>query len=178
MVLCETCDIEINDNNSFCTQCGNLISQTTNKEDSPLVNEISEQKNKSEEPLSNKEDSPLVNEISEQKNESEEPSLKTGKLVLPDDSEIAIDESQRIVGRADLKKFLESNPNDISRGHFTVYEEDNKYFLEDGITNVQYKPSTQHTILNDEDITGKGRKELKDGNTIKISDLMLYFKMD
>ncbi len=176
MVLCATCNIEIDDNNSFCTQCGNLVSQTTNKED-PLVIENSGM-NESQEPSSNKEESPLVNENSKKKNESQESSLKKGKLVLPDDSEIEIDESQRIVGRADLKKFLKSNPNDISRGHFTVYEEDNKYFLEDGITNVQYKPSSQHTILNDEDITGKGRKELKDGNTIKISDLMLYFKMD
>jgi len=155
MVICETCNIEINNDNSFCTQCGNLISQTTNKEESPLVIEKSKKKN-----------------------ESKESSSKKGKLVLPDDSEIEIDESQRLVGRADLKKFLESNPDDISRGHFTVYEEDNKYFLEDGSTNVQYKPSSQHTILNDEDITGKGRKELKDGNTIKISDLVFYFKMD
>ena len=164
MVICTVCNIENKTEDSFCTQCGNVISQTTNKEENPVVNE-------------NSEESSVVIENSGE-NESQESSSKKGKLVFPDDSEIEIDESQRLVGRADLKKFLDSDSNDISRGHFTVYEEDNKYFLEDGSTNVQYKPSAEHTILNDEDITEKGRKELKDGSTIKISELVIHFKMD
>ena len=154
MIICSNCDQEINDEESFCTECGNLLSETTDSKEIP------------------------TNDQTTEKNESDEPSLKKGKLVFPDDSEIEIDESQRLLGRADLKNFLDSDLNDISRGHFTVFEEYGKYYLEDGSTNVQYKASEKHTILNDEDITGKGKIELNNNDTIKVSDIVLHFKMD
>ena len=154
MIICSNCDQEINDEESFCTECGNLLSETTDSKEIP------------------------TNDQTTEKNESDEPSLKKGKLVFPDDSEIEIDESQRLLGRADLRNFLDSDPNDISRGHFTVFEEYGKYYLEDGSTNVQYKASEKHTILNDEDITGKGKIELNNKDTIKVSDVVLHFKMD
>ena len=154
MIICSNCDQEINDEESFCTECGNLLSETTDSKEIP------------------------TNDQTTEKNESDEPSLKKGKLVFPDDSEIEIDESQRLLGRADLRNFLDSDPNDISRGHFTVFEEYGKYYLEDGSTNVQYKASEKHTILNDEDITGKGKIELNNNDTIKVSDIVLHFKMD
>lgn len=154
MIICSNCDQEINDEESFCTECGNLLSETTDSKEIP------------------------TNDQTTEKNESDEPSLKKGKLVFPDDSEIEIDESQRLLGRADLRNFLDSDPNDISRGHFTVFEEYGKYYLEDGSTNVQYKASEKHTILNDEDITGKGKIELNNNDTIKVSDVVLHFKMD
>ena len=154
MIICSNCDQEINDEESFCTECGNLLSETTDSKEIP------------------------TNDQTTEKNESDEPSLKKGKLVFPDDSEIEIDESQRLLGRADLRNFLDSDPNDISRGHFTVFEEYGKYYLEDGSTNVQYKASEKHTILNDEDITGKGKIELNNNDMIKVSDVVLHFKMD
>jgi len=154
LIICSNCNQEINDEESFCTECGNLLSETTDSKEIP------------------------TNDQTTEKNESDEPSLKKGKLVFPDDSEIEIDESQRLLGRADLRNFLDSDPNDISRGHFTVFEEYGKYYLEDGSTNVQYKASENHTILNDEDITGKGKIELNNNDTIKVSDVVLHFKMD
>jgi len=154
LIICSNCDQEISEEESFCTECGNLLSETTDSKEIP------------------------INEQNTETNESNEPSLKKGKLVFPDDSEIEIDESQRLLGRADLKNFLDSDSNDISRGHFTVFEEYGKYYLEDGSTNVQYKASEKHTILNDEDITGKGKIELNDGDTIKVSDAVLHFKVD
>ena len=154
MVICSNCDQEISEEETFCTECGNLLSETTDNKEIP------------------------TNDQTTEKNESDEPSLKKGKLVFPDDSEIEIDESQRLLGRADLKNFLDSDSNNISRGHFTVFEEYGKYYLEDGSTNVQYKASEKHTILNDEDITGKGKIELNDGDTIKVSDAVLHFKVD
>jgi len=154
LIICSNCDQEINEEESFCTECGNLLSETTDSKEIP------------------------INDQNTEKNESDEPSLKKGKLVFPDDSEIEIDESQRLLGRADLKNFLDSDSNNISRGHFTVFEEYGKYYLEDGSTNVQYKASEKHTILNDEDITGKGKIELNDGDTLKVSDIVLHFKMD
>ena len=153
MIICSNCDQEISEEESFCTECGNLLSETTDSKEIPTNNQKTET------------------------NESDEPSLKKGKLVFPDDSEIEIDESQRLLGRADLKIFLDSDSNNISRGHFTVFEENEKYYLEDGSTNVQYKASEKHTILNEEDITGKGKIELNDGDTIKVSDVAIHFKM-
>ena len=153
MIICSNCNQEINEEESFCTECGNLLSETTDSKEIPTNDQITE------------------------KNELDEPSLKKGKLVFPDDSEIEIDESQRLLGRADLRNFLDSDPKDISRGHFTVFEEYGKYYLEDGSTNVQYKASEKHTILNEEDITGKGKIELNDGDTIQVSDVAIHFKM-
>lgn len=154
MIICSNCDQEIDEKESFCTECGNILSETTDTEEIPTIDQNTE------------------------KNESDEPSLKKGKLVFPDDSEIEIDESQRLLGRADLKSFSDADSNGISRGHFTIFEENDKYYLEDGSTNVQYKASEKHTILNDEDITGKGKIELNDNDTINVSDVVLHFKMD
>jgi len=153
LIICSNCNKEINEEESFCTECGFRISEATNNEEIPTNDQNAEQ------------------------SESHEPTLKKGKLVFPDDSEIEIDESQRLLGRADLKNFLDSDSNNISRGHFTVFEENDKYYLEDGSTNVQYKASEKHTILNEEDITGKGKIELNDGDTIKVSDVAIHFKM-
>ena len=153
MIICSNCNKEINEEESFCTECGFCISEATNNEEIP------------------------TNDQNVEQSESPEPTLKKGKLVFPDDSEIEIDESQRLLGRADLKNFLDSDSNNISRGHFTVFEENDKYYLEDGSTNVQYKASEKHTILNEEDITGKGKIELNDGDTIQVSDVAIHFKM-
>lgn len=153
MITCSNCNKEINEEESFCTECGFRISEETNNEEIP------------------------TNDQNVEQSELHEPTLKKGKLVFPDDSEIEIDESQRLLGRADLKNFLDSDSNNISRGHFTVFEENDKYYLEDGSTNVQYKASEKHTILNEEDITGKGKIELNDGDTIKVSDVAIHFKM-
>ena len=159
MIICSNCNEEINEEESFCTECGFRISEATNNEVTPTNEEI-----------------PTDDQNAEQ-SESPEPTLKKGRLVFPDDSEIEIDESQRLLGRADLKNFLDSDSNNISRSHFTVFEESDKYYLEDGSTNVQYKASEKHTILNEEDITGKGKIELNDGDTIKVSDVAIHFKM-
>jgi len=153
LIICSSCNKENNEDEAFCTECGFPISEPTKNEEIP------------------------TNDQNIEETESLEPTLKKGKLVFPDDSEIEIDESQRLLGRADLKNFLDSDSNEISRGHFTVFEENDKCYLEDGSTNVQYKASENHTILNEEDITGKGKIELNDGDTIKVSDVVINFKM-
>ncbi len=101
-----------------------------------------------------------------------------GYLVLPDGSEIEITTTQASIGRMDLSKCT-SDTDSISRKHITVVKEVSKegerYFVEDGKTTVQEKPSKNKTwILSDEqqkeEITEKGRRELKDGDQIIIAD--------
>lgn len=98
-------------------------------------------------------------------------------LVLPDNVELEIDEAQRLVGRADLAKYSKLDPKKISRGHFTVYEKDGKYYIEDGNTNVQNKASDEHTLLNDDDITNKKKVEMSNGDVIKVLDVAITVKL-
>jgi len=109
--------------------------------------------------------------------EAEPPDLqkKRGFLVMPDGSQIEITPTQRLIGRIDLSGHIsEGDMNHISRGHITVFKEEEKYYVQDGKTIVQEKPSKNKTWLvsggQKEEITEKGRRELKDGDEINIAD--------
>jgi hypothetical protein len=112
--------------------------------------------------------------------EEESPTLpsKLGYLVFPDDTEQPIPQSQWLIGRADLAKYV-SDPDkasEISRGHMTVFQEGEKFFVEDGKTMVQERPSANKTwlvrggakIL----VTGTGRNELQDADEIDVAELV------
>tara|TARA_Y100001936_G_C15989921_1_gene621743 strand:- start:390 stop:815 length:426 start_codon:yes stop_codon:yes gene_type:complete len=101
---------------------------------------------------------------------------KVAKLILPNDESYEIDNSQRLIGRADLQKFTKVDPTLISRSHFTIYRTGEKYIIKDGITNVQNKPSTQGIMINNEKPQAI-EVELKDGDKILISDIELSFMM-
>jgi len=148
MTQCTVCNENIQDGDVFCISCGAPI-QTPSTPDKNLEQDKNENKSAS--------------------------STKKGRLVFPDSSTIEIDSSHRLIGRANLGKFSKDSTL-ISRGQFTVYLEDKKYYLKDGRTNVQNKPSTNHTILNESDIAGKEKSVLKDGDVIQISDVKILFK--
>ena len=106
-----------------------------------------------------------------------------GYLTLPDGSQIEITPSQRAIGRVDLGKFLTQSDdlNQISRAHVTVWSEvtpdgQAKFFVEDGVTNVQNKPSLNGTSLvrsgKSEEIKEKGRRELQNGDEIDIAGVI------
>ena len=103
---------------------------------------------------------------------------KVGYLVFPDSSEQPIPQSQWLLGRADLAKFLldPDKANEISRGHATVFQEGESFFIEDGKTMVQEKPSSNKTWLvrggSRTLVTGTGRKELEDADEIDIAELV------
>jgi pSer/pThr/pTyr-binding forkhead associated (FHA) protein len=83
-----------------------------------------------------------------------------------------------LIGRADLAKYLPDaeKANEISRGHLTVFQEDDRFFIEDGKTMVQRAPSKNKTwlvrgtsrIL----VTGTGRNELQDNDEIDVAELV------
>jgi pSer/pThr/pTyr-binding forkhead associated (FHA) protein len=106
-----------------------------------------------------------------------------GYLTLPDGSQIEITLSQRGIGRVDLARFLTQSDdlNQISRAHATVWSESTpdgqaKFFVEDGVTNVQNKASLNGTALvrsgNREEIKEKGRHELQNGDEIDIAEVI------
>ena len=71
-------------------------------------------------------------------------------------------EHQKVIGRAELSNEIKMQGNDplqVSRQHFTVYSESNKFYIADGTTSVQEKPSSNHTKVNGKDITDQGAIE-------------------
>ncbi len=100
-----------------------------------------------------------------------------GKLIFKTDkTSVQIDDSQRLVGRADLKKYTKKDPTLISRSHFTIYRKNKKYFIKDGITNVQDKPSEHNTFVNDEKLA-KDERKLENGDRILVSDVEMVFEV-
>jgi len=104
--------------------------------------------------------------------------LKAGYLVFPDNTEQPIPPSQWLIGRTDLAKYLPDpkQANEISRGHLTVFQEGDRFFVEDGTTMVQRKPSTNKTWLVRGSsrilVTGTGRTELQDADEIDVAELV------
>lgn len=103
---------------------------------------------------------------------------KAGYLVFPDHSEQPIPPSQWLIGRADLAKFVSDSGkvNEISRGHLTVFQEGDRFFIEDGTTMVQRKASANKTWLVRNGarilVTGTGRNELQDADEIDVAELV------
>jgi len=61
---------------------------------------------------------------------------------------------------------------------FTISKESDSYYIEDGKTSVQDNPSGNHTTVNGKDITGKGKVELNDGDTIGLATVLdVTFRM-
>ena len=103
---------------------------------------------------------------------------KIGILTFSDELSIPINESQRLIGRADLGKFTKKDPKKISRSQFTIFRKEDKFYLIDNCTNVQEKPSTNPTFLNDKEITGKTESILDNKSKIRVSDVELEFKIE
>ncbi len=155
MKICPVCNEKENDDDErFCTSCGLELTKSINR---PLPTTADSQSK----------------DIEIESNSD----FKTyGKLLLSDDYVLPIDNSQRLVGRTDLKKYTKKDQNLISRSHFTVYKKDKKYFIRDGVTNVQNRPSENHTIVNDKKLS-ENEHELKDGDKILVSDVIIIFEV-
>ena len=82
---------------------------------------------------------------------------------------------QKTIGRMDVSEYLKSqniDPLQVSRKQFTFYIEDEKYYIVDGTTSVQEKPSGNHTTVNGKDITEQGAVELNSEDKIGMSTVL------
>ena len=155
MKTCPACDEkENNDNERFCMNCGLDLDKSKSPSNAENL----------QTPNQETDDNTKVSNIS------------TGKLVFPDKTVFAIDDSQRLVGLADLRKHTKQEPNLISRSHFTIYKKNEKYFIKDGVTNVQNKASKNNTSVNGETLTGD-EHELENGDKILVSDVEMLFEV-
>ena len=88
---------------------------------------------------------------------------------------IYFESEQKTVGRMDVSEYLKSqntDPLQVSRKQFTFYIEDEKYYIVDGATSVQEKPSGNHTTVNGKDITEQGAIELNSEDKIGMSTVL------
>ena len=155
MKTCPACDEKKNDDDErFCMSCGLDL----DKSKSPPNAENLQTPNQ---------------ETGDNTNVS---NISTGKLVFPDKTVFTIDDSQRLVGLADLRKHTKQEPNLISRYHFTIYKKNEKYFIKDGVTNVQNKASKNNTSVNGEELTDD-EHELENGDKILVSDVEMLFEV-
>ena len=155
MKTCPACDEkENNDNERFCMSCGLDLDKSKSPSNAENL----------QTPNQETDDNTKVSNIS------------TGKLVFPDKTVFAIDDSQRLVGLADLRKHTKQEPNLISRSHFTIYKKNEKYFIKDGVTNVQNKASENNTSVNGKELTGD-EHELENGDKILVSDVEMLFEV-
>ena len=155
MKTCPACDEKKNnDDERFCMSCGLDLDKSKSPSNAENL----------QTPNQETDDNTKVSNIS------------TGKLVFPDKTVFAIDDSQRLVGLADLRKHTKQEHNLISRSHFTIYKKNKKYFIKDGVTNVQNKASKNNTSVNGEELTGD-EHELENGDKILVSDVEMLFEV-
>ena len=155
MKTCPACEEEKNnDNERFCMSCGLDLDKSKSPSNAENL----------QTPNQETDDNTKVSNIS------------TGKLVFPDKTVFTIDDSQRLVGLADLRKHTKQEHNLISRSHFTIYKKNEKYFIKDGVTNVQNKASKNNTSVNGEELTGD-EHELENGDKILVSDVEMLFEV-
>ena len=160
MKTCYDCGEKNNDDDTrFCMSCGFDLNNPKSKQ----IIETNQ---------SNPDESQIKDEI----NDNTILVDKIGKLILPDKTFFVIDDSQKLVGRTNLKEFTKNDLELISRSHFTIYKKDKKYFIKDGVTNVQNKPSKHHTCLNNKKLI-EVEHEIKNNDKILVSDVEMLFEV-
>lgn len=70
-----------------------------------------------------------------------------------------------------MVKAQNKDPLQVSRKQCTVFRVGEEYFIEDGPTAVQEKPSGNGTTVNNANITGNGRTKLNEGDTIVFAGI-------
>ena len=106
---------------------------------------------------------------------SESPEIQGSAILMPDGQPIYFEDDPKVVGRSDVSAYLKSagkDPLQVSRKQFTIFKESDSYYIEDGKTSVQDKASGNHTTVNGKDITGQGKCELNDGDTIGLATVL------
>ena len=156
MEKCPLCDTERVAGESFCSnsKCGYEFSNPTEPEQQPEPDwDTLKPKSDADWPESN--DSAAQPDQEWLKEHAE-----------PKDTPTQDDVTATIVEQPEQEK--QESSNNVTR-----------YYIEDGVTSVQEKPSTNGTKVNGQVISGQGRKELENGNVIELSHVAeVTFQID
>ena len=164
MKTCPICTEKNDDTQQFCSKCGNIV----NKSETPSHAENLQQTSSKETDELKTENEPNANTTTA--------NGSIGKLIFPDKTFFTIDDSQRFVGRADLKMHTNKESNLISRSHFTIYKKNERYFIKDDVTNMQNKASENNTSVNGKSLTSD-EQELENNDKILVSDVEMSFEV-
>ena len=184
MDTCPQCNSNRIPDENFCDSCGHKYTAPS-KSETPKVESNSESKSFDDyekdylERLEGKSSESEVN-TSEVNTSEVNTSEQTGGAVwIPNvsgnEQPIYFEFEQKTIGRMDVSEYLKSQNIDqlqVSRKQFTFYTEDGKYYIVDGKTSVQEKPSGNHTTVNGKDITEQGPIELHTNDVIGMSTVL------
>jgi len=184
MDKCPQCNSNRIPDENFCDSCGHKYAAPS-KSETPKVESNSESKSFDDyekdylERLEDKSNESEVN-TSEVNTSEVNTSEQTGGAVwIPNvsgnEQPIYFEFEQKTIGRIDVSEYLKSQNIDqlqVSRKQFTFYTEDGKYYIVDGKTSVQEKPSGNHTTVNGKDITEQGPIELHTNDVIGMSTVL------
>ena len=184
MDKCPQCNSNRIPDENFCDSCGHKYAAPS-KSETPKVESNSESKSFDDyekdylERLEDKSNESEVN-TSEVNTSEVNTSKPTGGAVwIPNvsgnEQPIYFEFEQKTIGRMDVSEYLKSQNIDqlqVSRKQFTFYTEDGKYYIVDGKTSVQEKPSGNHTTVNGKDITEQGPIELHTNDVIGMSTVL------
>jgi hypothetical protein len=98
--------------------------------------------------------------------------MVSASLTLPNGSAISLSTTDRWIGRDDLRQSLTSGGLQfVSREHILMSYANGRFYIED-------QKSSNGTKLNGNEIKGKGRFELKDGDVIELAnEVKLAFRV-
>ena len=184
MDKCPQCNSNRIPDENFCDSCGHKYAAPS-KSETPKVESNSESKSFDDyekdylERLEGKSSESEVN-TSEVNTSEVNTSEQTGGAVwIPNvsgnEQPIYFEFEQKTIGRMDVSEYLKSQNIDqlqVSRKQFTFYTEDGKFYIVDGKTSVQEKPSGNHTTVNGKDITEQGPIELHTNDVIGMSTVL------
>jgi len=195
MDKCPQCNSNRIPDENFCDSCGHKYAAPS-KSETPKVESNSESKSFDDyekdylERLEGKSSESEVNtsevNTSEVNTSEVNTSEQTGGAVwIPNvsgnEQPIYFEFEQKTIGRMDVSEYLKSQNIDqlqVSRKQFTFYTEDGKFYIVDGKTSVQEKPSGNHTTVNGKDITEQGPIELHTNDVIGMSTVLnITFKI-
>ena len=185
MDKCPQCNSNRIPDENFCDSCGHKYAAPS-KSETPKVESNSESKSFDDyekdylERLEGKSSESEVN--TSEVNTSEQTG---GAVWIPNvsgnEQPIYFEFEQKTIGRMDVSEYLKSQNIDqlqVSRKQFTFYTEDGKFYIVDGKTSVQEKPSGNHTTVNGKDITEQGPIELHTNDVIGMSTVLnITFKI-
>jgi len=90
--------------------------------------------------------------------------VASASLTLPNGSEISLSTTDRWIGRNELRQVLTSGSLQfVSREHILISYANGRFYIED-------QKSSNGTRLNGNEIKGKGKFELRDGDVIELTD--------
>ena len=158
MKICPQCNETNDDDQRFCQSCGMDLDHLK----SSVVAEL---------PSNFKENIKKLKVNPESKNIAQKE--LAGRLILPDKKIVQIDDSQKFIGRADLKQYTKISPEKIPRSYFSVYLDDGRYILRNAITHTKNKTPL---VLNNE-MRNEEKIELENGDKITISDVEIVFEI-